>query len=257
MRLFDTHCHFDFKPFSANFPHHLAQAKQQGVERFLIPAIGPSNWQTLLELSHRYSEIYFALGFHPYFLDGNSPAHLSALERLLGEHHARCVAVGECGLDAMIEVNSDLQEQMFIAQIELAKTFQKPLVLHSRKTHNRIIQLLKLHKFSGGGVIHGFAGSYQQAMQYVELGFYIGVGGVITYPRANKTRQAVAKVPLDSLILETDSPDMPLNGYQGEYNHPKLLSEVLASLAELKEDSRQTIARKLWENSSLLFGICE
>mgnify|MGYP001951263132 CR=1 FL=1 len=94
-------------------------------------------------------------------------------------------------------------------------------------------------------------------MQYVDLGFCIGVGGVITYPRANKTRQAIAKLPLDSLILETDSPDMPLNGYQGENNHPKLLSEVLASLAELKEDSRQTIAQKLWENSSSLFGICE
>lgn len=257
MRLFDTHCHFDFEPFSTNFPYHIAQAKAQGVERFLIPAIGPSNWQTLLELSHRYSEIYFALGFHPYFLDGNSPAHLRALERLLGEHHARCVAVGECGLDGMVTVDKDLQEQMFIAQIELAKTFQKPLILHSRKTHNRLIQLLKQHKFTDRGVIHGFAGSYQQAMQYVDLGFCIGVGGVITYPRANKTRQAIAKLPLDSLILETDSPDMPLNGYQGENNHPKLLSEVLASLAELKEDSRQTIARKLWENSSSLFGICE
>jgi TatD DNase family protein len=157
----------------------------------------------------------------------------------------------------MVKVDMALQERIFIHQIEMANQYQLPIILHSRKTDNRLLQLLKQNRFQYGGVLHGFSGSYQQAMQFIECGFYIGVGGVITYPRAKKTRQAVAQLPLEKLVLETDSPDMPLNGHQGKANHPKMIGEIVSCLASLKGMSRQTIAENVWKNGNLAFGICE
>lgn len=257
MRLFDTHCHFDFEPFSDDFASQLQQAHQHGVTRLLIPAIGPSNWQKVIDLSSQYPSIYYALGFHPYFLDGDSIQYLQSLETLLSDSDPNCVAVGECGLDAMIDVEMGLQEMLFIRQIELASQSKKPLILHARKTHNRLIQLFKQYRFQYGGILHGFSGSYQQAQQFIELGFYIGVGGVITYPRANKTRQAIAQLPLERLVLETDAPDMPLSGHQGEDNHPKMLAAVLDCLAELRPESKSEIGQAVWDNSSRALGLCE
>ena len=227
MRLFDTHCHFDFECYDDNFSEHLESARQHSVERFLLPAIGPSNWQKVMSLSEHNSGIYYALGMHPLFLNQQSEHQVTELRLLLERRKDLCVAVGECGLDAMIDVDMELQERLFVQQVDLAIDFKLPLILHSRKTHNRLLQILKQKQFKFGGVLHGFSGSYQQAMQFIECGFYIGVGGVITYPRANKTRQAIAQLPAEHIVLETDSPDMPLNGHQGKINHPKMLGEIL------------------------------
>lgn len=257
MRLFDTHCHFDFPPFQDDFPNQLAEANQAGVERFLIPAIGLSNWPLLQQLARDNPQVYIALGFHPYFLDTQAVSQLEQLDTLLATKPPSCVAVGECGLDGMVDVGIELQETLLIEQIKLANQHRLPLVLHARKMHNRLLQLLKQQRHQTGGILHGFSGSYQQAKQFVDLGFYIGVGGVITYPRANKTRQAVAQLPLDSLVLETDAPDMPLMGYQGQVNHPKRLPLILDILAQLQNNDTQTIAEIVWRNGNLALNICE
>lgn len=257
MRLFDTHCHFDFEPFTDQFTAHLAQAQHKGVERFLIPTIGPQNWHHVALLSSQYSCLYHALGIHPYFLNPDSECHLAELQQRLVDRPERCVAVGECGLDGVIDIDMAVQERVFIAQVKLAAELQLPLILHCRKAHNRMLQILKQEKFQYGGILHGFSGSFQQAMQFIELGFYIGVGGVITYPRANKTRQAVAHLPLEKLVLETDSPDMPLNGHQGKANHPMMIAEIVDCLATLRGIPKQTIAKIVWKNSNRMLGICE
>lgn len=257
MRLFDTHCHFDFECFAADFAGHLQQARQHKVERYLLPAIGPSNWPTLSDLSRQYSGVYYALGMHPLFLNPQSERHVAELRLLLERRDGSCVAVGECGLDAMIDVDMSQQERLFVQQVDLASQYQLPLILHSRKTHNRLLQIIKQKQFKYGGVLHGFSGSYQQAMQFVECGFYIGVGGVITYPRANKTRRAIEQLAVEHLVLETDAPDMPLNGYQGKTNHPKMLGQILTCLANLKGLSEQTVAEIVWKNSHSAFKICE
>lgn len=257
MRLFDTHCHFDFEPFAAHFSQQLNLAQQAGIERLLLPAIGIENWSRLEQLSEQFPSLYYALGFHPYFLAQQSLNDLADLDAKIALRSARCVAVGECGLDAMVDVPMAQQEAFFIAQVELAKQHRLPLILHARKTHNRLIQLLKQTRFEHGGILHGFSGSYQQAMQFVDLGFYLGIGGVITYPRANKTRQAVAQLPLSALVLETDAPDMPLMGYQGEPNHPKRLPMILEHLAHLQKMDKQTVAVNVWQNSHLALKICE
>ncbi|MGY3570654.1 TatD family hydrolase [Vibrio paucivorans] len=256
--LFDTHCHLDFPQFSEDFAGQLQKATAKGVQRFLIPSIGEQNWHQIDALSAQYPSIYYSAGFHPYFLTQEQPAVDTRLEDFLATRRAgKCVAIGETGLDFAIQVDKQVQQHYLQLQLQLAQQLKMPVILHSRKSHNELTRTLKQHKFQQGGVLHGFSGSYEQAMQFVDLGFHIGVGGTITYPRAQKTRSAIARLPLSSLVLETDAPDMPLNGYQGQPNHPKQLVNVLETLCLLKEESMQTIACAAWKNSNLLFGICE
>ncbi|MEF1165509.1 TatD family hydrolase [Vibrio campbellii] len=257
MKLFDTHCHFDFDVFQDGFAHQVELARDQGVERILIPSVGPSNWARIQALANQYSHLYYALGFHPYFLQPEFEQFSPELESLLSSPNRQCVAIGECGLDFAIDVPVELQEQALELQFDLARRFDLPVILHSRKAHNRLIQLVKAAKLPKGGVLHAFSGSYQQAMEWVRLGFLIGVGGTITYPRANKTRDAIQRLSLENIVLETDAPDMPILGYQGEPNHPSKLIHVLNELSLLHTESKQSIASQLWENSNSAFFICE
>ncbi len=254
MPLFDTHCHFDFAPFADDFASHHQRALAAGVERCVVPAVGPLNWSRVAELSH-YAGVYYALGFHPYFLKQQSETHFDALAALLEQPTPRCVALGECGLDFAIEVESKLQERLFIRQLELAQAYRLPLIVHCRQSDQRVLQLIKQCRFEQGGVWHGFSGSEQQAKAFIDHGFKIGVGGVITYPRANKTRRAIAALPVESLVLETDAPDMPLCGMQGQPNHPANLPRVLSALAELKQVTPEALIAPLWRSSHQLFRL--
>ncbi len=257
MKLFDTHCHFDFDVFQNDFEHNLQLAQEKGVCRMLIPSVGPSNWNRIQTLAEHHTHLYYALGFHPYFLEEQFELYLPQLKQYLSQNHPQCVAVGECGLDFAIDVPVSLQEKALETQFELARRFNLPVILHSRKAHNRLIQMVKAAKLPKGGIIHAFSGSYQQAMEWIRLGFYIGVGGTITYPRANKTRDAIQKLALENLVIETDAPDMPILGYQGVPNHPDKLIHVFNELVNLRCGEKQPIASKLWENSNFVFRICE
>ncbi len=255
LKLFDTHCHFDFDEFAHSFSDELEQAQSAYVERILIPSVGQMNWLRVRKLAAQYpSNVSYALGFHPYFLDSFSDTQIDELEQLLSQKDPACVAVGECGLDGVVDVDASLQEHVFSAQLDLAEQAHLPVILHSRKTHNRLLQIIKSHRFSQGGVLHAFSGSTQQAKQFIDLGFKIGVGGVITYPRANKTRQAITALPIEALVLETDAPDMPLCGLQGQANHPKYLGKVLDELATLRGADKAEMAEQLWINSVSVFG---
>ncbi|MDW6093700.1 TatD family hydrolase [Vibrio rhizosphaerae] len=260
-RLFDTHCHLDFEPFQPDVRWHWQQACDAGVSRLLIPSVGISNWGAVQELTTiAPQQLYYALGFHPYFLNTDCPEmscseRMAFLEERLAISDENCVAIGECGLDAIVDVSPALQEAILIAQLSIAQHAGLPIILHSRKTQSRLLQLIKRHKFTRGGVLHAFSGSEQQAQAFIQLGFKIGIGGVITYPRAAKTRRTVARLPLESLVLETDAPDMPLCGLQGQANHPKYLPLVLQTLAQLKTCDVTDIAAHLWLNSHQVFGI--
>ncbi len=255
----DTHCHFDFPDFS-DLETQWRKAQQAGVKRIVIPAIGTKNWASLQQLSKQYPSLYYSLGFHPYFLNQHPNDIYDVLNHALLQRDKHCVAVGECGLDFMLHEalltpeNITKQYTLFESQVELAAQHHLPLIIHSRKAHDKIVARLKQVKPEKGGVIHAFSGSYQQALEYVKLGFYIGVGGVITYPRANKTRQAIAKLPLESLVLETDAPDMPVSGFQGQANHPAHLASIFSALCELRSENEMKIEQLIWHNSCILFG---
>ncbi|MGF1764140.1 TatD family hydrolase [Aliivibrio kagoshimensis] len=258
MRFIDTHCHLDFDVFKDNISHQLSVAKAAGVDTIILPAVGESNWLRIEALAKQYPEIYYALGCHPFFMDQHRDDVVSVLSDKLAHRHFRCVAIGECGLDkvaAKTPAQWEKQRTLFKAHCSLAVLHNLPLIIHSRNAHSEVIEILKHKKPAAKGVIHGFSGSYQQAMQYVELGFYIGVGGTITYPRANKTRKTISKLPLSALLLETDSPDMPTYGRQGAPNHPQYVREIFDELCLLRSEDAQTIASLIVQNSNSLFKI--
>jgi TatD DNase family protein len=151
------------------------------------------------------------------------------------QHSSIITAIGECGLDATIAIPMDYQEQILRAHIRLAIACNKPLILHHRQSHNSLIRILKQEKFRGQGVVHAFSGSYQIAQTYIDLGFALGVGGTITYSRAKKTRNTIAAINIQHLLLETDAPDMPIEGFQGMPNTPERLLLIAQALAQLKQ----------------------
>ena len=264
--LFDTHCHLDFEPFQADLAGDIDRAYQAGVEKIFIPSIGMSNWDKVTRIAEQFDHISYGLGMHPYFITEHTEKHLEQLDLKLaevtgnketgGKESSRCVALGECGLDfALTDYDEKRQLFLFEQQVFLARKYSLPLVLHCRKAHQPMIQILKRMMPGAGGVLHGFSGSYQQAKSFVELGYYIGVGGTITYPRANKTRKTISDLPLTSLVLETDAPDMPMFGYQGQPNHPVLLENVLNELILLRNEGEQTIAMQTWLNANKLFDL--
>lgn len=242
IELVDSHCHLDFSDFDLDRIDVLARAKAKGVHHFLVPGIGAHNWQSVLALANQHAGVYAALGIHPYFLATFDNSHLQLLDEYLATEKG-VVAVGEFGLDKMIDFPFEQQLHICKQQLLLAKQYDLPVILHCRKAHNELIQLLQQVKLPRGGVIHGFSGSSQLGIQYIKLGFKLGIGGVITYPRAGKTRQAVSELPLASLLLETDSPDMPIKGYQGVRNEPANITEVLQELVKLRPESEKVIIK--------------
>lgn len=254
--LFDSHCHFDFPQFDLRRHSLWKYCNQLGVTRLLIPGVSPEQWEVARQLCQKYSGIYMAVGLHPWWIKELScgcmdKQQLNNLRQCLVEDW--CLAVGECGLDKLISTPFNHQLEIFIQHMAIAQEFEKPLIIHARKTHNDVLKLISDFHFSAGGVIHGFSGSLELALDYWSKGFYIGVGGIITYERASKTRRAVAELPIEAIVLETDAPDMPLSGYQGEDNAPSKLVQIAKTLAQLRNENFEIIAHQTTENCLKLF----
>ncbi|MEH5098239.1 TatD family hydrolase [Atlantibacter hermannii] len=255
-RFIDTHCHFDFPPFTGNEGSALALAAQAGVEKIIVPAVDETRFGIVLDLAARYPALYAALGMHPIVIENHTEAALAELERRLAQRPEKLVAIGEIGLDLYREdPQFDRQEWFLDRQLQLAKRYDLPVILHSRRTHDKLAMHLKRHNLPRTGVVHGFAGSLQQAERFIALGYKIGVGGTITYPRASKTRDVMAKLPLEALLLETDAPDMPLNGWQGQSNRPERIALVFDTLCELRREAPGDIAAAIRENTLQVFDL--
>ncbi|WOG26458.1 TatD family hydrolase [Endozoicomonas sp. 8E] len=251
--LFDSHCHLDFPEFDHDRDETLEQCWLAGVRSICIPATEARYWSRVLkQVNYSPDSVrrFVSLGLHPYFLKSHRPQHLDELKVFLKRHSETVCAVGEIGLDFSL-TDSDRQQQhyYFIRQLELADQFKLPVILHCRKAHDEILKEIRQIKPERGGIVHAFSGSEQQAQQYIELGFKLGFGGTITYQRARKTRQLAASLPLSSIVLETDAPDMPMSGYQGQRNTPTLLPVVLEHLAQLRSSSTKEIAQATTENA--------
>lgn len=255
-RFIDTHCHFDFPPFTGDEEASIQRAAAVGVSQIIIPATEADNFPRVLALAERFSPLYAAVGLHPIVVERHSDESLARLEAAIALKPAKLVAVGEIGLDLYRE-NPQFERQQYLLdeQLRLAKRYDLPVILHSRRTHDKLALHLKRHNLPRTGVVHGFAGSLQQAGRFVQLGYKIGVGGTISYPRASKTRDVMAQLPLSSLILETDAPDMPLNGYQGQPNRPERIADVFMHLCSLRNEPPEEIAAALLENTHALFSL--
>lgn len=251
--LIDTHCHLDVAEFDGDRDEVLTRAARAGVSHQVIPAIGKAGWSGLRDLCASRPELHAAYGLHPMYLAEHQAAHLDDL-KLWIEKEKPC-AVGECGLDFHVDgLDRDEQERYFHGQLSLAREFDLPLVLHARRAVDEVTAALRR---TGGlrGVVHSFSGSLQQAQHLWNLGFCLGIGGPLTYPRASRLRDIVAGMPGEFLLLETDSPDQPMHGHQGRRNEPALLVEVLKTVAELRRQSEAEIAAMTSANAARLFGL--
>lgn len=249
----DTHCHFNFPAFVTDLDNSINHIRQAQITGLIIPAVCADHFSQILQLSGQYHELYAALGLHPIYQ--HSPTDLEILVDKVSTHSKKIVAIGEIGLDRYDNsIAWQKQLDFFRVQLSIAKRFDLPILVHSRKTHDVIYHELHQANLPCRGVIHGFSGSYQQAMQFVKLGYYIGVGGVISYARANKTRQTIAKLPLESLVLETDAPDMPLSGRQGQINRPENIVDIFKILCQLRPENPIEIRDTILTNTLTLFN---
>lgn len=256
MRFIDSHCHFDFPPFAGDAADSLARAAQAGVERIIVPCVQASRFRQVSQLAQQHTMLYAALGLHPIAIAHHNDSHIAELARWLKTPDPNRVAIGEIGLDLyMRDARFDQQKWLLDEQLKLAKQSDLPVILHSRRTHDQLALHLRRYNLPRRGVVHGFAGSQQQAERFIRLGYAIGVGGTITYPRASKTRHTIASLPLDALLLETDAPDMPLQGFQGQPNRPERARDVFNVLCQLRCEPPEVIAEALWCNSCRLFAL--
>lgn len=253
MQLIDAHCHFDFPQFDGRREAELEQARSHGLRALVIPGVRRPDWGRVRETALAYDGLSYCLGIHPWFVDEHSEGDLTELKRLLEARPNRCVGIGECGLDRL-RGSLEMQWPWFEAQVDLARELGMPLVIHSVKTHDEVYSLLNRRQWVGRALIHGFSGSFQQAIKLVELGCFIGVGGVITHSRARKTRDAIARLPLEALVLETDAPDMAPEGIPQGQNSPRYLPDILHALAELRGGTPEQLAPALRDNVFQLYG---
>lgn len=251
--LIDSHSHLDVDSFDADRDQVLERAIRAGVIRQIVPAIARSGWAYLAGLCRQHGGLYPAYGLHPLYLDAHRPEHLDELAIFLAKE--KPVAVGECGLDFFVTgLDRNAQMEIFMAQLKLAREHELPVIIHARRAFDDVAACLrKVGKLRG--VVHSFSGSEQQARQLWKLGFSIGIGGPVTYPRARRLREIVATMPIEYLLLETDSPDQPLSGHQGQRNEPALLKEVLAAVAALRGESEEQVANSTWANTERLFKL--
>lgn len=254
MELIDTHSHLDVGVFLDDFQEVLGRARGAGVVAQVLPGVCRAGWGRLFQLCAEEKDLYPAIGLHPMYLRHHGRGDLDALR--LQAMGGELVAIGEIGLDYFVEdVNRMAQQELFEAQLAIAAEAELPVLLHVRKAHDQVQATLRRLRFGGGGIIHAFSGSLQQAEQYLKLGFYISICGTVTYDRATRIRNVASTIPLQYLVLETDSPDLAPVAHNRQRNSPEYLPEILSALAALRGETEEEIARQTTENARLLLGL--
>ena len=255
MELFDSHCHLDDPRFDPERRAVLRRAREAGVTDLVIPGVSAETWARTRACCAGEAGVHRAYGLHPYFLDRHRSAHVKQLQRWLETE--RPVAVGECGLDYR-NAQPDPADQLvfFRAQLRLARDGRLPVIVHACKAVDAV--LAELRRVPGvRGVIHGFAGSEQQARQLIDLGFKLGIGATVQFDRARRLQRVVARMPLEALLIETDAPDQPGPAHRGGRNEPAYVRAVAERIAELREMPVEELARATADNARALFGLRE
>lgn len=253
MRLIDTHCHLDVGEFDRDRDAVIARAEASGVVAQVVPAIDRAGWPGLRDICGSHAGLHAAYGLHPMFLPAHRPEDLGELEAWIERETP--VAVGECGLDYFVDgLDRDDQHRYFEAQLAIARACELPVVIHARRAVEAVI--VALRKVPGvRGVVHSFPGSPEQARQLWGLGIHIGMGGPVTYSRANRLRDVARTIPLEQLLLETDAPDQPLSTHRGLRNEPSRLPEVCETIAGLRGMTCDELATATTRNATGLFKL--
>ncbi len=253
MRLIDSHAHLDDACFDADRDEVLAEFETLGGVAVIVPAINPSNWQAVSDTVSGDKRLFAAYGIHPMFADDLTEQNLKALEAWIKV--TPTVAIGECGLDYSTKLNDrERQNSFFHHQLMLAKKHSLPVIVHDRKATDDILkQINQTHHHHG--VVHSFAGSFQQAQRLIDAGYYLSFGGAATHQRAKKLQRLIKQLPLDALLIETDSPYQPPAGHRGKRNQPALLVDILELFDRCRCESREEIANATTDNAIQLFNL--
>lgn len=255
--IFDTHAHYDDDAFNEDRETLLENMPQQGIGRIVNIGSSLSACQDTIELMEKYPYIYGAIGVHPSDageLDETGFTWLREQCQL-----EKCVAVGEIGLDYYWkEPDREMQIKWFERQLELAREVKKPVVIHSRDAAKDTVDIMKAHNAHElGGVIHCFSYSKEIAKIFADMGFYIGIGGVLTFKNGKKLKEAVEYLPMDRIVLETDCPYLAPEPYRGKRNSSLNLSYVVDALAQLKGISKEEVELITWQNAMNLYRMKE
>lgn len=247
----DTHIHLD--RLHALGPQ-LEEARNAGISAWVVPGVAPDHWPDLMATAERHAGVFAAPGIHPQAACSCQKSHLDELRRHLA--HPRSVALGEVGIDRQIGIPQEIQEEVFIRMIHLALETDKPLLIHARRSTGRILELL--HREGGGrlgGIFHAFSGSLETARKIIDLGFVLGIGGVLTFSNAHRLPEVVREVPAEALVLETDAPDLTPEPYRGRPNRPVYLGLIAERLASLRGWSLAETARITSENAQRILPL--
>ena len=254
--IIDTHCHLDDVRYSDDLDEVLANAKAQGVEKFIIPGADIDTLERAVEIAEKYEDVYFAVGVHPYDIEGYDRSYLEQYV-----NHPKCVAIGECGLDYFrlpegdeaIAKEKEAQKEVFIDQILWAKEMKKPLIVHVRESSADCFALLDEYAGEEGGVLHCYNAD-ESLLKLANKNFYYGIGGVITFKNAKKLINVYPKIPEDKLLIETDAPYLTPHPHRGERNEPSYTTLVADKMATLSEYDREKIENLSTDNAYRLFN---
>ena len=255
--LFDSHAHMDAPQFDDDRPETVRRAADAGVRAVVNVGYNAATWSTTLALTEEHPGVFACLGFHPNDAADWSEAIIPALTRL--HRHPKAVAVGETGLDYYREYASPAQQRAaFLAQLALARSLGKPVVIHHREAHDDLLAILRDDVAAHGplrGVLHAFNGGPNFAAELLALGLSLGLGGPVTFKNAADLHAAVRAIPLDRIVIETDSPYLAPHPHRGRRNEPAYVALVAERIAVLKEIERDDVAAATARNAAALFGI--
>lgn len=246
--LVDTHCHLDAMEFDADRAAVAEAATQAGVGLIVVPAVERANFGAVASVCREHAFCAAAYGIHPMYVQRARESDLDTLrETVLREHP---MAVGEIGLDHFAEPRDEAQQELyFSAQLQIARDNNLPVLLHVRRAIDPVLRALRLCRVPGG-IAHAFNGSRQQADEFIKLGFKLGFGGAMTFPRASRIRELAASLPLDAIVLETDAPDIPPEWKVGARNTPDQLPRIAETLAGLRGIAVEEVAEITTHNAT-------
>ena len=243
----DSHCHLDFYP-TPLIKNTLQSAKKSLISNIVIPSVSLENLTRVREVASQDNTLSYALGFHPIYIDKIDNSALVKLSDSV--KNSSPVAIGEIGIDLFVKKNNiDKQEHFLVSQLKLAIDYDLPVILHTRNAIDIVLKNLRRYKVRGG-IAHAFNGSIQQAYQFIDLGFKLGFGGAMTYPRAKHIQRLAKELPIESIVLETDSPEMPPFWLErGQQNQPKELEKIGIFLAQLRGLDPHKMAKMISNNT--------
>lgn len=253
--LIDSHAHLEMPDFKKDLDEVIQRAKESGVEYIFTVGTERKDWSKTLEICHRYPSVYAILGVHPHNAKEIDSETYPLLRNLCRDEKVK--ALGEIGLDFFRNLSPrEIQLKGFREQIGLAKELHLPIVVHDRDAHQETLEILKTEKAEVcGGIIHCFSGDYEMAKECIEMGFYISIPGSITFKNAERFREIVRKLPLDCLLVETDSPFLSPEPFRGKRNEPSFIQYTARKIAEIKKISFEKIAQTTTENALKVYRI--